>query len=117
MLLDIWHMDDGRNRISISYDDQFDAPSVSMAVEGHCMRTSALTISDIRGLMACAESFPANSGKWMASAEDSDWSATGTDEGLMFACIDRNGGLTKMEVPWEHAVSMGIALEKQWGER
>lgn len=117
MLLDIWHMDDGENRVAVSYDDRFDSPSVSLAVAGSGIRTSALTISDIRGLMACIGSYPDRIPVWRASSDGLDWSVSESGEGLMFACIDRDGGLVNTEVPREHAVALGIALERQWGER
>lgn len=117
MMLDVWHLDDGENRVSISYDDQFDSPSISIAVAGMRMRTSAMEISDVRGLMACVESSPGKVRGWTMSSDGNEWSVSESEEGLMFACMDPNGGLMKAEVPWEHAVALSIALENQWGER
>ena len=117
MMLDVWHLDDGENRVSVSYDDQFDSPSISIATVGQRMRTSAMTMSDMRGLIACVESSPGKVRGWTMSSEGTEWSVSESEDGLMFACIDRNGGLSKAEVPWEQAVALSIALENQWGER
>lgn len=117
MMLDIWHMDDGENRVAVSYDDQFDSPSISLAVAGTGMRMSAMGMTDICGLMACVEIPPGRPHEWGMSSEGLEWSVSDTEDGLLFACLDGKGGLVKTEVPWEHAVALGIALEKQWGER
>ena len=117
MMLDIWHMDDGENRVAVSYDDQFDSPSISLAVAGTGMRMSAMGMTDIRGLMACVELPPGRPHGWEMSSDGLEWSVSDTEDGLLFACLDGKGGLVKTEVPWEHAVALGIALERQWGER
>ena len=117
MMLDIWHMDDGENRVAVSYDDQFDSPSISIAVTGAGMRMSALDMTDLRGLMACVESVPGNVSGWTMSSDGMEWSVSESPDGLLFACADSEGGLVKTEVPWEQVIAMGIALENRWGER